>query len=54
MPVVIDEVETHVEERLPVVEAAPDMTKPRPTVDARQLMKSYALIMERERRLRAD
>ena len=54
MPVTIDEVETRVEERPPVAEAAPDMKKPRPMVDPGQLIKDYALIEERQLRLLAD
>lgn len=54
MPVVIDEVEAHVEDRPPVVEAAPDMSKPRPSIDPGQVIKAFAVVKERELRLRAD
>ena len=54
MSVVIDEVEAQVEARPPVTEAAPDMSKPRPTIDPGQAIKAYALAKERELRLRAD
>ena len=54
MPVTIDEVETRVEERPPVAEAAPDMKRPRPAVDPGELIKAYALIQERQLRLVAD
>lgn len=54
MSVVIDEVQTTVEQHPPVSEAAPDQSKPRPALDPRQAIRTYALIKERELRLQAD